>query len=110
MNKLKYVLCDFLKDLYDNPIALYMFVFFGCATFVAFRLRNKALLSDNHQYVEIVNQFIQVPFGSYVVLGAVFGLLFANSVLTFSILHCFLKFLCSTQKFKNVLEKSDSLD
>lgn len=93
-----------------TPLHFICLFFFGCATFVAFRLRNKALLSDNHQYVEIVNQFIQVPFGSYVVLGAVFGLLFANSVLTFSILHCFLKFLCSTQKFKNVLEKSDSLD
>lgn len=110
MNKLKYILCDCLKDLYDNPISLYMFVFVGCLAFVAFRLRNEALLSDNHQYVEIVNQFIQVPFGSYVVLGSVFGLVFANSVLVFLFLYHFLDFLCSTQKFKNLLEKSHQLN
>lgn len=106
MSKLKYFLCYCLKALYDNPITLYMLVLVCCLSFESLRASREALLSDNHQYVEIVNQFIQVPFGAYVVVGAILGWVFINSVLAFSFLYQLLDFLCSTQKFKNVLEKS----
>lgn len=120
MNKLNFNFFRFLNFLYEKPVFTATFSFFISFIFVLVDAYNKAFLSDNHQYVEFVEKLVQVPFGSYIFLGSLFGWLFFYFFFVFGVVYMSLDLICDTTKFQNYLksqqnkqnslEKSDSLD